>query len=122
MNHYQETVLRFGTGLAIAGAKVTVYQAGTTTKADLFTDDTGSTPLANPVTTDGLGTFSFYVADGNYDLLIRYRNIERLVPDVEICDCDGSGGGVVIPSSSFLLTEDGGFLLWEDGSRIILEA
>ena len=37
--------------------------------ASLFTDSTGSTPLANPVTADGNGNFFFYATSGIYTLV-----------------------------------------------------
>lgn len=48
---------------------MTVYLAGTQTLASLFSDD-GITPTTNPVTTDSLGRFFFYTADGKYDLKV----------------------------------------------------
>lgn len=57
------------TAVPVSGTGVTVHLAGTQTLAALFSDD-GITPTTNPVTTDSLGRFAFYVADGKYDLTI----------------------------------------------------
>ncbi len=57
-------------GNAGAGAKITVYLTGTTTKAPLFQDNE-ITPLDNPVTADNKGNYCFNIADGVYDLVIN---------------------------------------------------
>lgn len=77
-------------GNVLAGALVTVKEAGTETLATLYSDD-GVTPLANPVTTDSNGVFAFYVADGDYDLVPSKANYTGGArTDVTI----GGGGGV----------------------------
>lgn len=68
MRHYFN-VIQNQNGLAVPGALVTVNLAGTGTAATIFSDD-GITPTTNPVTTDALGRFSFYIADGRYDLIV----------------------------------------------------
>lgn len=68
MQKYQDVVLD-RQGNVVTGASVTVYLGGTTTKATIYSDN-GITVAANPALTDSLGRFSFYVADGRYDLLI----------------------------------------------------
>ncbi len=57
---------QFGNG--IPSGTVTVYYTGTNTKPQLYSDD-GVTQTSNPVTADSLGRYSFYVADGHYDLV-----------------------------------------------------
>ena len=57
-------------GNAGAGAKITVYLAGTPNKALLF-EDNETTPLLNPVTADSKGNYSFTIGDGVYDLVIN---------------------------------------------------
>lgn len=57
-------------GGALSGASVYVYLAGTTTLATIYSDN-GVTTKTNPVTTDAQGAWSFYVADGRYDLSIQ---------------------------------------------------
>jgi hypothetical protein len=63
-------------GEAIPGAEVYVCTQPATTNvippsplASLFTDSTGTTPLANPVTVDGNGNYFFYAATGLYSLV-----------------------------------------------------
>lgn len=48
-------------------ATITVYLAGTTTLATIYQDE-ALTPLANPFTADADGYWSFYAADGTYDV------------------------------------------------------
>lgn len=68
------------------------------TLAPLFSDD-GLTPTTNPVFTKpagdpAVGTFSFYVADGRYDLQISGNNVSTItVHNVEIADITEAGPG-----------------------------
>lgn len=56
-------------GNALASASVTVYLAGTTTKATLYSNATCTVTKANPVTTASNGTIaSTYLQDGIYDI------------------------------------------------------
>lgn len=68
MQKYQ-SVVQYNSGVAVAGANVTVknYPSGTT--ATIYSDN-GVTPAGNPLTTDSAGRFSFYAADGHYSLEI----------------------------------------------------
>jgi hypothetical protein len=59
-----------GTGNAGSGKPVTVFEAGTTTKALLF--DNGLNALNNPVQADDSGNYTFTVNDGTYDIYIDY--------------------------------------------------
>lgn len=54
----------------LASASVTVYHAGTTTVASIFSDD-GVTPADNPLTAGEDGSFEFYAANGKYDVLVE---------------------------------------------------
>lgn len=49
------------------GATVTVYLAGTSTEATLYSDES-FTPKANPFAADSTGFWSFYADDGDYDI------------------------------------------------------
>lgn len=49
-----------------AGYKLYFYDAGTTNARDTYTDNTYTTPLANPVVADGSGYFSVIWTSGNY--------------------------------------------------------
>ena len=81
MNQYQDTALFTVAGaLRVLGtATVTVYRSGTLTLASLYADD-AFTPKANPLTTDATGAFSFFAADGAYDILTSkagYASVTR---------------------------------------------
>lgn len=56
-------ILRDSEGAALASPTVTVYLAGTTTPATIYSDRAGS-PLANPFTGDADGEWEFYSAVG----------------------------------------------------------
>ena len=81
--HDSVTTLR---GDAVGGASVTVYLAGTTTKADIYLyPSTLAGAKSNPTYTDGYGRFWFYAAPGTYDLRISGTNITTYtVEDVRI--------------------------------------
>ncbi len=54
----------------LADATVTVYDAGTTNLASIFSDD-GVTSASNPLTTNEDGSFEFFAANGKYDVLVE---------------------------------------------------
>lgn len=53
---------------------VTVYAAGTTTLSTIYSDNAG-TALANPFTAAASGRFTFYAANGNYDVRLSGAGI-----------------------------------------------
>ena len=56
-------------GLPYVGAKLYVYDAGTTTPASIFSDSALTVPAANPLTSDASGYFELtYIAAGEYKL------------------------------------------------------
>lgn len=70
MRRYSDIILiqgAVGTMTPAAGASITVLIRPGLTNAVIYSDD-GITPTANPVIADASGRFSFYVADGRYDL------------------------------------------------------
>lgn len=67
-------VVRDQYGRALGGATITVYVAGTTDLADIYSDN-GVTVKGNPFTSDTLdGRFNFYAANGVYDLVFSHPN------------------------------------------------
>ena len=66
MEKYQNVIIDTA-GNAISGVTVTVYLAGTTTPATLFSNNI-STAKANPYVTDSMGNVVFYAANGRYDI------------------------------------------------------
>lgn len=69
MQRYSDSVILAGKGSlqAMAGARVYVYHAGTSTLATIYSDN-GSTEQANPLTAGSDGEYSFFAADGLYDI------------------------------------------------------
>lgn len=56
-------------GLPYVGAQLYVYQAGTTTKVEIYSDASLTQQLANPLTSDAAGNFPrAYLAAGTYKL------------------------------------------------------
>jgi hypothetical protein len=80
-------------------AAITVYLTGTTTKATIYSNNTG-TVLANPMTTDGFGRFEFYAANGRYDLAVVTGAGAYQVSDVLLFDGIVSGAVVTVPFSA----------------------
>lgn len=67
-------VVRDQYGRALGGATITVYVAGTTDLADIYSDN-GVTAKGNPLTSDTLdGRFNFYAANGVYDIVFSHPN------------------------------------------------
>lgn len=88
-------------GTALPGVSVAVLSqpADTTTQpgtplASIFTDSTGVTPLANPLSTDNLGNYFFYAAPGTYTVQIYGAQLleQQVFPDQEVV---APGGGSV---------------------------
>lgn len=69
-------------GRGYPGAVVTVYLAGTSTKATIFHPD-GPTittqQLPNPFTTDSLGNYAFAAANGDYDIHVQASGVPTRV-------------------------------------------
>ena len=75
-------------GNALASASVTVYLAGTSTLATLYSNATCTVTKANPATTSSNGTItSTYVQDGTYDILYAKSGYaSSLVEDIMVED------------------------------------
>src|SRR5439155_24915725 len=54
------------TGAAIPACSITVYTAGTLSKATIYGDQAGSSSLGNPITAGSGGTYAYYAANGRY--------------------------------------------------------
>jgi len=54
------------TGAAIPACSITVYTAGTLSKATIYGDQAGSSSLGNPITAGSDGTYAYYAPDGRY--------------------------------------------------------
>lgn len=91
-------------GNPYVGAKLHVYEVGTTTYRDIFSDDGLTTPLANPLTganaSDASGNFPrFYTAAGTYKLR-AVTSADVLIFEYDDIDTGMPSGGV----SAFMLT------------------
>lgn len=75
---------------------ITVYQTGTLTLASIFSDEIGTTK-SNPFTANSDASWSFYIAQGRYD--IKFSGTGIIVPftlsDVFVESGGGGGGGAV---------------------------
>ena len=73
MQKYQNNIVSSsGTPVISASISVTNYPSGTA--ATIYSDN-GVTLATNPLTSDSLGNFSFYAADGRYSLSISGVNV-----------------------------------------------
>lgn len=81
MIKYQDTVFTIN-GDVVPNATITVYVAGTSTLATLYANTSGTVALANPVTSNYLGDFSFYAGAGLYDLSVISGSTARNYTDV----------------------------------------
>jgi hypothetical protein len=75
MYHYYDTFLS-DTGVPVNGGSVSIYLTGTVTLATIYSDN-GITPKTNPTTTDILGGFDFYIANGIYDLVFSGSGVTQ---------------------------------------------
>jgi hypothetical protein len=66
MRYIEQGIARDGSGRTVAGATVSVFLAGTSTPASIYTASTGGTAI-NSVTTGADGSFLFYVDDADYE-------------------------------------------------------
>jgi len=82
--HYTQYVYYPGGGPA-ADVELTVYIAGGNVAVPLRADKAGTTPLANPVTTDGDGLVSFYAPPGDYTVWLA-GTVSFMLPDATETD------------------------------------
>ena len=101
MKRYTDTVLQTTvTGLTqpAAGANVTVLVHSSGLPATIYSDD-GITTISNPLTADINGRFSFYVADGRYDLRFSGAGLTTYtLSDIAIEDLGSHG--ILVPTGS----------------------
>lgn len=122
ISHWQDVVLVGRPLTPVVGASVTVYLQGTTTKATIYSDRPGSVSITNPVTTDATGVYSFYVAEGRYDLLVTAAGLANVTrSDVGIFDWSASPSftgmtlnGELVFASGFIRLPNGIGILQKD--------
>lgn len=87
MQRYRDVVLNIR-GEPVPGVSVLVKTFPGGVNASLFDDDSGTT-LANPLTTDSNGAFSFKAANGHYSVSFSGTGITaQTVSDITLCDPD----------------------------------
>lgn len=96
-NYFNNVINRYGD--ACQGIAITVTNASNDALASIFSDN-GVTPAPNPLTTDANGRFSFYAADGRYNLALVGLNFDSVVitdvllydpVDPTVVNIDGGG-------------------------------
>ena len=83
-------------GNAISGASVEVRKESDDSLATIYSDRAGTTPISNPVSTDLLGYFSFFVAGGAYKISTTFGGVTRTLRYVAVglaAESDSTGGG-----------------------------
>lgn len=109
MQKYSDTVLMAG-GQPAANVQVLVQSYPALGTVTIYSDN-GVTPVANPLTTDALGNFGFYAADGRYQLTISGPGIQTTVrSDVLLVDPLPADLPTTLPSSSGKLWNNGGVI------------
>jgi hypothetical protein len=109
MQKYQNAVAG-PTGAPVYGASVQVNTYPGGTPATIYSDN-GVTPATNPLTTDTNGAFSFYAANGHYQLVITGSNIETVtVNDIILVDLLPADLPTTIPGSAGQPWNNGGVI------------
>lgn len=106
MEHYTRP-LQDQNGRAISGATVTVYNAGTTTLATIYSDN-GVTTKNNPITTGVDGIYDFYAANGSYSLVFSktgYFFDPAKTARIALFDVNDGGGGSNAPLNATYITQ-----------------
>ncbi|GEM70927.1 hypothetical protein SAQ01S_06930 [Sphingomonas aquatilis NBRC 16722] len=85
MLKYDNTVSSQVDGKPIYGAQVSVYSADGSL-ATLYSDEAGTTLLSQPVLTDQLGYFAFYIGDGKYDIRVMTGVVEISRTNITMVD------------------------------------
>lgn len=79
-------------GNAIEAASVYVYDQGTSNLSTIYSDN-GITVTTNPQVTNSLGEFSFYAADGRYDIkMVKTGTVTQNLKDIILFDPAASTG------------------------------
>lgn len=84
--------IRDKAGNELPAATVDVYNTGTLTRSSLFSNNAGTIPLANPLTSTSRGLVQFYVEQGIYDLVITKGNYTSSLSSYSISDLVGPTG------------------------------
>lgn len=105
MQKYQDVVLK-PDGSVIQGASVLVQSYPGAVTSTIYSDD-GVTTQTNPMTTDSLGRFAFYAADGAYQLVVSGNSIAaQTIADIQLQE--GTSAGTWTPKFGYSGTESPG--------------
>lgn len=86
MEKFQAFSRILSTGAPAPLATVTVKDHGTDTNSTLYSDD-GVTLKSNPTTADATGYFSFYAANGRYDVTVDpVEQVDVATPTYTLAD------------------------------------
>jgi hypothetical protein len=97
-----------GAPVANASVQVNLYPSGAS--AAIYSDN-GVTHVSNPLTTDQNGAFSFYAADGHYQLVISGANIvSATLNDIILLDIVPADLPTSLPASAGVTWNNGGVL------------
>lgn len=108
MQKYLNSVANATTGLPVQNASVQVVTNPGGTVATIYSDN-GITLAPNPLTTDANGAYSFYAADGHYNLVISGPNITpQTINDVILLDAVPADLPTSLPGSTGKLWNNGG--------------
>lgn len=99
------------TGAPVGGALVQVNNYPSGTAATIYADN-GVTLATNPLTTDAVnGSFSFYAADGRYQLVISGANVQpQTLNDILLVDPLPSDLPTSLPAAAGALWNNGGVI------------
>lgn len=108
MQKYQDAVL-LTNGQPAANVQVTVQNYPSLTVPTIYSDN-GVTPYpSNVLTTDALGNFSFYAADGHYQLTVSGAGIQTAVKsDILLADQIVSDLPTTLPATAGKPWNNGG--------------
>ena len=108
MEKYADTVANTATGLPLVGASVQVNLYPSGAPATIYSDN-GVTQAANPLTTDSNGRFSFYAANGHYQLVVSGSGIAtQTINDIIILDMLPADLPTSLPGTAGQPWNDGG--------------
>lgn len=86
MIKYQNSVASAVDGKPIYGAQVNVYNTADESLATIYADEAGTSPLGQPILTDQLGSYSFYVADGKYTITVMTGTVQISTTNITMVD------------------------------------
>lgn len=89
MLKYDNTVSSTVDGKPIYGAQVTIFTADEPSNpqvATIYSDEAGTIPLSQPILTDQLGYFAFYIGDGKYDIRVMTGAVEISRTNITMVD------------------------------------